>query len=118
MGCTAGVRFHRVAASEPGGHERLSVGLTHDFPGGHFELCGHRDFVCARHARSAPSSELPGTETREDRELERGEVSWTMYHRTILPADATRQEHATNEVAYVEYAQRNVPLTCNPHTRL
>jgi hypothetical protein len=60
---------------------RLSVDLPHNFPCGHLHLCGDGDFVTARHTRRAPASELPRTKASQNGELERGELSWTLYHR-------------------------------------
>jgi len=50
------------------------------FPGGYFQLCSDGHFVRARHMRRTPARELPGTETSQNDELERGELSWTVYH--------------------------------------
>jgi hypothetical protein len=60
---------------------RLSIDLPHNFPCGHFQLSGDGDFVPARHARRASASELPRTKTSQNGELERRELSWTLYHR-------------------------------------
>jgi hypothetical protein len=68
---------------------RLSIDLPHNFPCGHLQLCGEGNFVRARHTRRAPSSELPGTETSQHRELERREFRWTLYHREPSFRDPT-----------------------------
>jgi hypothetical protein len=74
---------------ESNGFSRLSVDLPHNFPFGHLQLCGDGDFASARHTRRTPASELPSTKTSQNCELERSELSWTLYHREPSFRDPT-----------------------------
>jgi hypothetical protein len=66
-----------------GSNERtgLSIDLPHDFTQGYFHLCGDRNPARIGDARRTPASELSGTKTRKNCELERGEFNGTLYHR-------------------------------------
>lgn len=68
---------------------RLSSDLPHNFSCGHLQLCGDGDLVRAGHTRRASASELPRTKTSQHCELERGEFSWTLYHREPSFRDPT-----------------------------
>jgi hypothetical protein len=68
-------------------------------------LRGDGHFVRARHARRTPASQLPGTETSENRELERGELSWAVYHREPLLRGVTSQVRPENEERVEEQTQ-------------
>ena len=61
----------------------LSVDLPHNFPCGHLQLRGHRDFVSARHTWRAAANELSRTQTSQNCELERRELGWTLYRNRL-----------------------------------
>jgi hypothetical protein len=62
------------------GRTRISIQLPHDFTLGDFHLRGDRGLLGARHPRRAPAGELHGAKAGQDCELERGELSGTLYH--------------------------------------
>jgi hypothetical protein len=72
----------RVPPSRRGSNGRtgFSIQLPHDFAFGDFHLRRDRGLLGARHARRAAASELHGAKTRQNCELERGELSRTLYH--------------------------------------
>ena len=74
--------FGRVPPSERGPNELiwLSVDLPHNLALGYFQLCGHRDFVSARHTWRTPSGQLAGAKTSQNCKLECVDCVWTLYH--------------------------------------
>ena len=58
----------------------LSIDLPDNFACGDFQLRGDSHFVRAGHTRRTPARELPGPKTSQNCELERGELSRTVYH--------------------------------------
>jgi hypothetical protein len=92
----------REATSGRGSNGRtgLSIHLPHDLAFGDFHLRRDCGLLGARHARRAATSELQGAKTGQNCELERGELSGTLYHanhpfvmgypvrRGLLPATA------------------------------
>lgn len=76
---------------------RLSIDLPHNFALGHFQLCGHRVFVSARHTRGTPASELPSAKPSQNCELEGGELNWTLYHREPSFRDLTWRHGSAND---------------------
>lgn len=80
-------------------NERIgfSANLPCNFPGGYFQLCGDGYFVRARHVRRTPARELPRTQTGQNDELERGELSWTVYHGNHILGDATSRSRLESE---------------------
>jgi len=73
----------------------FSANLPRNLPGGYFQLCGDSDFVRARHVGCTAASELPGTETSQNDELERGELSRTVYHGELSFVRLTTLEWTT-----------------------
>jgi hypothetical protein len=72
----------REATSGRGSNGRtgLSIHLPHDFALGDFHLRRDCGLLGARHAWRAAASELQGAKTGQNGELERRELSGTLYH--------------------------------------